>query len=158
MADIPDDLMQRLQSMQGGAPFFHALGARVMEAAPGRSVMRLPYAPMLVGNPDTGVIHGGAITAMLDHACGMAVSSGVEAVRPNSEHGMRGVATLDLRIDYLKAAEPGVDVTVVGECVKVTRQIVFARGRAYQADAEDPIALATGTFILTAFRPGDTKG
>ncbi|MEJ0042002.1 MAG: PaaI family thioesterase [Rhizomicrobium sp.] len=131
-----------------------ALGASVVEAVPGRSVMRLPYAPHLVGNPETGVVHGGAITGLLDHACGMAVSSGVEAVRPNSQYGMRGLATLDLRIDYLKSAKPGMDIFVVGECTRVTRQIVFARGRAFQESEDEPIALATGAFMLTEMRTG----
>jgi uncharacterized protein (TIGR00369 family) len=154
MTDISAEALQHYMSVQGGIPFFQALGAEVVEAAPGRSTMRLPYAAHLVGNPDTGVIHGGAITALLDHACGMAVSSGVEAVRPNAEYGMRGVATLDLRIDYLRAAEPGRDVIVTAECVRVTRQIVFARGRAHQGDPENPVALATGAFILTEMRTG----
>jgi uncharacterized protein (TIGR00369 family) len=154
MTDAPEDMRQYLMAIQRATPFFQALGAEVVEAAPGRSVMRLPYAPHLVGNPDTGVIHGGAITALLDHACGMAVSSGVEVERPNAEYGMRGVATLDLRIDYLRAAEPGRDVIVVGECVRVTRQIVFARGRAHQGDPDKPVALATGAFIITQMRTG----
>jgi acyl-coenzyme A thioesterase PaaI-like protein len=47
---------------------------------------------------------------------------------------------------------------VVGECVKITRQIVFARGRAYQASPDEPIAMATGTFMLTELRASaDTK-
>jgi uncharacterized protein (TIGR00369 family) len=152
MTEISEETRQFYKAIQAATPFFQALGAEVVEAVPGRSTMRLPYAAHLVGNPDTGVIHGGAITALLDHACGMAVSSGVEAARPNAEYGMRGVATLDLRIDYLKAAEPGRDVIVVGECVKVTRQIVFARGRAHQGDPEKPVALATGAFIITPMR------
>jgi len=154
MSDRPDETLQQLLSVQDGIPFFVALGASVVEAVPGRSVMRLPYAPHLIGNPDTGVVHGGAITGLLDHACGMAVSSGVEAVRPNSEYGMRALATLDLRIDYLRAAKPGADIIVVGECIRVTRRIVFARGRAFQEREDEPIALATGAFMLTEMRTG----
>jgi uncharacterized protein (TIGR00369 family) len=154
MSDIPNEMLQRFMSAQGGTPFFLALGASVVEAVPGRSVMRLPYAPHIVGNPDTGVVHGGAITALLDQACGMAVGSGLAAARPAEDGGMRGIATLDLRIDYLKAATPGADITVVGECVKITHQIVFARGRAFQESAEEPIALATATFMITELRMG----
>ena len=140
---------------QGATAFFQALGAEVVEAAPGRSVMRLPYAPHIVGNPDTGVVHGGAVTGMLDHACGMAVGSALAAQpTPEGGTGMRGVATLDLRIDYLKAAQPGTAITVIGECVKITHQIVFARGRAYQDSPDDPVALATGTFMITEMRLG----
>ena len=108
----------------------------------------------IVGNPDTGVVHGGAVTAMLDHACGMAVGSALAAAPTPEGGGMRAVATLDLRIDYLKSARPGAAITVIGECVKLTRQIGFARGRAYQDSAEDPVALAAGTFMITEMKLG----
>ncbi|MBS0469700.1 MAG: PaaI family thioesterase [Proteobacteria bacterium] len=132
---------------QGGAPFFQAVGGQIVESEPGRSLMRLPYSPFIVGNPDTGVVHGGVITGMLDHACGMAVGSQLGALSA-TPGAMRSIATLDLRIDYMKAAKPDADIFIVGECVKVTRQIVFARGRAYQ-DEDDTVATATAAFIIT---------
>lgn len=151
---MSDNPSERFASALGGTAFLNALGASVVEAAPGRSVMRLPYAPHIVGNPETGIVHGGAITALLDQACGMAVGSALAAAPTPEEGGMRAIATLDLRIDYLKAARPGAAITVVGECVKITRQIVFARGRAFQESADEPVALATATFMITEFRTG----
>jgi hypothetical protein len=32
--------------------------------------MRLPYREELVGNPDTGAIHSGVLTVLLDHTLG----------------------------------------------------------------------------------------
>lgn len=147
MSEIDPEALQRMMMAQGGAPFFQAVGAQVVESEPGRSLMRLPYSPFIVGNPDTGVVHGGVITGMLDHACGMAVGSKLGALSaiPGT---MRSIATLDLRIDYMKAARPDAAILVLGECVKVTRQIVFARGRAYQ-DEDDIVATATAAFIIT---------
>jgi uncharacterized protein (TIGR00369 family) len=154
MTDETDDTLLRfMQQVQGGAAFFQALGASVIAAVPGKSTMRLPYAPHLVGNPDTGVVHGGVITGLLDHACGMAVGSALGAAE-TVPGPMRGIATLDLRIDYMKAAKPGLDIFVIGECVKITRQIVFARGRAYQESEDNVIASANGAFILTELRAG----
>ena len=46
-------------------------------------------------------------------------------------------ATLDLRIDYMKAAAPHEDLLFESECLKIAREIVFARGLAYQADRID---------------------
>ncbi len=37
------------------------------------AVFQLPYDEKLVGNPDTGVLHGGAITALLDACSGASV-------------------------------------------------------------------------------------
>jgi len=157
MADTSstDTELATLMRSRAGTAFIQALGGEIVEASAGKVLMRLPYSNKLVGNPDTGVLHGGAITGMLDHACGMAVGTGLGVIITEAQaRQTTSYATLDLRIDYMKAAKPGADVWVVGECVKITRQIVFARGRAYQDSADDPIALATGTFITTETRAG----
>ena len=157
MTEPPTDLLSLMRS-QAGTAFVRALGAEVIEAEPGRTVMRLPYAPHIVGNPDTGVVHGGAITGLLDHVCGMAVGTGLGVIITDPAlRASTTYATLDLRIDYMKAAKPHEDIFVVGECVKITHQIVFARGRAYQESVDDPIATATGTFMMTEQRPADGK-
>ncbi len=155
MSEPPNEMLARMRAHAGTA-YILALGAEVTLAEPGKSTMRLPYSEKIVGNPDTGVVHGGVITGLLDHACGMAVGSALGAVILGSRGGatITSYATLDLRIDYMKAARPGADILVAAECVKITRQIVFARGCAYQDSVDDPIAMATGTFIMTEQRPG----
>ena len=105
----------------------------------GEVFMRLPYAERLVGNPDDGVLHGGAITSLMDAACGMAVMVRLGQGAP--------IATLDLRIDYLKPAAPGQDVVAHTECYKVTRSVAFVRGFAHHGDESDPIAAVAASFI-----------
>lgn len=136
-ADSPKFSAERL----GHTAFILSLGGEVQEIRKGRARTRLPYAPHLVGDPETGVIHGGVITAMLDHTCGMAVLSALKEIMP--------FATLDLRIDYMKPAEPNADVFIEAECLKVTHEVAFTRGIAYQTSREEPIALSTGAFMLT---------
>src|SRR5439155_16379509 len=80
-------------------PHNEALGIRIVEVANNEAVFELPYDAKLVGNPDTGAVHGGAITAMLDACSGFAVFAALVERVP--------IATLDLRIDYLKAAAAG---------------------------------------------------
>jgi acyl-coenzyme A thioesterase PaaI-like protein len=58
------------------------------------------------------------------------------------------IATLDLRIDFLRAARPGQDVTARAECYKVTRSVAFVRALAHDGDAADSVASAQGTFII----------
>jgi uncharacterized protein (TIGR00369 family) len=155
MAETSDMDLLTLMRSHAGTAFILALGGEIVDARVDRTTMRLPYSRKLVGNPDTGVLHGGVITALLDHACGMAVGTALGVVVTDPEaRATTSYATLDLRIDYMKAARPEADVFVIGECVKITRQIVFARGRAYQDDADDPIATATATFITTQLRAG----
>jgi uncharacterized protein (TIGR00369 family) len=113
----------------------------IVDFGAGRAVLELPYAPHLVGNPETGVIHGGAITALIDSACGGAVLG--KLAKPQR------VATLDRRIDYLKPATPGVAVRCAAECFKVTHHVAFVRATAFHEGAEDDaVATAAGTFVI----------
>lgn len=57
------------------------LGLRYVESAPGRLQLSLPWREDLVGDPDTGVIHGGAITTLFDAACGGALLSELSELR-----------------------------------------------------------------------------
>lgn len=112
----------------------------MIRVAPGSVTMRLPYSDKLVGNPESGVIHGGAITTLVDTAAGTAVFAATRKAQP--------IGTLDLRIDYLKPATPGRDVFARAECYKVTRQIAFVRAVAYHEDPDDPVANCVATFVL----------
>lgn len=107
----------------------------------GMAMMKLPYRADLIGNPDTGVLHGGVITTLLDATSGAAVFMKLWDTTP--------IATLDLRIDYLKPAQPPKDVIARAECLKLTRQVAFVRAVAYHEDPADPIAAASGTFMIT---------
>jgi uncharacterized protein (TIGR00369 family) len=141
MSNPTESWRQAMAAGMGQTPYVAALGGETFAGNPGRVRMRLPYSQKVIGNPDTGVIHGGVITGFLDQCCGMAVGSALR--EPTS------LATLDLRIDYMKPARPGADVWFEGECIKITHEVAFARARAYQETVEDPIALATGTFMFT---------
>ena len=133
--------LERLdQGFTQAVPHNRALGLKFIDFARGEATMLLPFAEHLVGNPETGVLHGGAITSLLDATCGAAVFMQLGEPRP--------IATLDLRIDYLKMAEPRQDVVCKAHCYKVTRNVAFVRGIAYHRDETDPIASAAGSFII----------
>ena len=119
-------------------------GLRLDRAAPGEAWSSLPYRPVFVGDTETGVLHGGVVTAMLDESCGMAVQLALD--------GTRSIATLDLRIDYQKPATPGLDIKAHSFCYRVTRSIAFVRSAAYQESEDDPVATATACFMVGANR------
>lgn len=121
-------------------PHNRALGVS-LEAIDGRHVtLKLPYREDLVGDPITGVLHGGAITTLLDSTAGCAVLL--------AQSSPRRVATLDLRIDYMRPATVGLDVIAVGECFRTTKNVAFVRAVAHHGDPEKLIATATGTFAI----------
>ena len=126
-------------------PHVRELGITLEDAGPGAAVLRLPYQERLIGNPETRVLAGGVITTLIDTAGGAAVLAALGGVHP--------IATLDLRIDYLKPATPGKDVVAHAECYRITRWIAFVRGIAYHEDRSDPIAHCAATFIALADKP-----
>lgn len=144
--DKKEETLARLdQGFVAAIPHNRALGLRFDDFAEGEARLTLPYDERLVGNPLTGVLHGGAITSMLDAACGAAVFLKLERPSP--------IATLDLRIDYLRQATPGHDVHCRARCYKTTRHVAFVRGVAFHDDEEDPIATCQGTFIVQGKGP-----
>ncbi len=121
-------------------PHALALGIRLVAGTPGDATMAVPWRADLVGDPQTGVLAGGVITSLLDHACGRAVGSAVDQ--------SHAIATLDLRIDYMRPAEPGREVFARARCYKVTRAIAFVRAAAFETSEDDPIATAQAAFAL----------
>ncbi|MEM8759754.1 MAG: PaaI family thioesterase [Pseudomonadota bacterium] len=135
-----------------GLPFSGELGMRLHGASDGIAFLSVSYDERLVGDPATGVMHGGVITALLDTACGTAVMA--SAPGKTVKFGkLRATATLDLRIDYMRPATPGQTVIARAECYRLTRAIGFARAIAYHDDAEAPVASAAGAFMLERAKP-----
>ncbi len=89
----------RAQRFVGVLKHCQVLGMQVQAASEQSLTIELPYCQSHVGNPSTGVIHGGVLTTLMDTACGTMVIN----VLPDFEL----CPTLDLRVDYVRAAEPG---------------------------------------------------
>jgi uncharacterized protein (TIGR00369 family) len=140
MSDHLDIMRQVASAMNQGSPQARALGFETVSLEKATAVLKVPYDPKLVGDPDTGVIAGGVVTTLLDHCCGQAAHAALDE--------FKFIATLDLRIDYMRAAEPGKDVYARAHCFKVTRNVAFVRAVAYDADPDDPVAAATAAFML----------
>jgi uncharacterized protein (TIGR00369 family) len=113
---------------------YHAHGPHWTELA-------LPYRADLIGDPTTGILASGPIITLMDMATSIATWLKSGEFRPQ--------ATLDLRIDYLRPAEPGKTVIGRGECYKLTRRIAFVRGEAHDGDPDHPIAHVAGTYMFT---------
>lgn len=131
--DDPGELME-------GLPHARDIGMRLHRSSNGEAVLSIPYDAKLVGDPVSGVLHGGVITALLDTACGSAVMSVPQK--------LNAVATLDLRIDYMRPATVAQAVFARAECYRMTRSVGFARAVAYHDDPDDPIASAAGAFMI----------
>jgi len=114
------------------------LGLKAKDAGDGYLVLELPYSEHIIGNPETGAIHGGAITTLMDTASGSVMICALE--------DFELCPTLDLRVDYMHPAEPGKPVFARAETYKVTPNIIFTRCEAYQQEG-GTIANCVGTFM-----------
>lgn len=137
MSDIL--IVERAKQFLSALRHCQVLGLRVMQADAQGLSLCLPYSEKIVGNPETGVIHGGAITTLMDTTCGISTVCFLPE--------MEICPTLDLRIDYMHPADPHKDVYSFAECYRVTPTVIFTRGYAYQDDPQQPIAHAVGTFM-----------
>ena len=124
----------------GAIPFARALGMGLDEIGDGWARISMPYAEGLIGDPASGVIHGGAVSALMDTCCGAAVMV--------HSDGAIGTATIDLRIDYMRGATPGQRVTAEATCHHVTRHVAFVRAVARDETEGTPVATATATFTF----------
>lgn len=121
-------------------PHAHALGVTLVDVGPGFLEIEMPWRAEFVGDPRTGVLHGGVVSALMDTCCGGAVL--VHPSRPST------TATIDLRLDYLRSATQGQAIRTRAECFHVTRSVAFVRAIARDDDAETPVATATGSFTV----------
>lgn len=145
--DFFDLIRQYAPKVINSVPYARALGFELLDLEPGRAVAKAPYKPETIGDIETGIIHGGVVTALLDNLSGVAVISALTE--------MRSTATLDLRIDYMRPAEVGRDIIAEAKCYHMTRTVAFTRAWAYHETKDRVIATASGSFALNQIRmPG----
>lgn len=120
-------------------PHSRVLQIEFIQGERGRATLRLPYQERLVGDSRTGVLHGGVITTLIDNTSALSIFSLLDEVS--------GYPTLDLRIDYLRPATPGLAVYCTAECYRMGREIAFTRATAYQEGNTQPVAYGVATFM-----------
>lgn len=115
------------------------LGLEVLSAEKNSLEMKLPYSEKIIGNPLAGIIHGGALTTLMDTACGTACFVAIE--------GMELCPTLDLRVDYMKSSEPGQDLIARASVTRITNNVVFTECLVRQQNDDTLVAKCNAAFM-----------
>jgi len=140
---VTDNKQAVAQQFIEAVPHAHDLGMTLLSIGNGEAEMSIDYDTRFVGDPATGVLHGGVVTALLDTCCGAAVMT-----HPSSP---AGTATIDLRIDYMRSATPGQKITAHAKCHRITRSVAFVQATAYDEYKDDPVATVAGAFTVSHF-------
>ena len=132
--------VNRVGTVLESLPHNAKLGIRTVELSRGRCTTCVEFRPELVGDPRRGVLHGGVVTTLIDATAGAAVYSSIP--RGSS------LATLDMRIDYLKPAEPDKRLYATAELYRLTRRVAFVRATAYQDNPGNQVAHCAASFMI----------
>lgn len=129
------------QNFAEAVPHVKQLGISVTDFGVDGVTMSLPYRDEWLGDTERGVIHTGVITTLIDSCCGLALLAHLQTLEP--------IATLDLRMDYLRPALRDKPVHCRAWCYRLTPHIAFLRAEAWQDNAQEPVAASNGAFMRT---------
>jgi uncharacterized protein (TIGR00369 family) len=137
------------QLMEEIIPFNRVLGMKLVTVSRGFVRLEVPFRDELIGDPLRPALHGGVISALADVAGGAAVWSEIEDDRAR-------VATIDLRVDYLR---PGKLEMLIAEAqvVRAGNRVGVADVRLFHGSNEaETIATGKGVYniLITKDRPG----
>ena len=123
------------------------LGARLARVGPGEVEIRLPFAPEL--GQQHGVLHAGAVTAVVDSACGYAA---LTLMPPGT-----AVLSVEFKVNLLAPAA-GREFEATGRVVRAGRTLTVCAGEvvALRDGGGEPevVALIQATMIAVRDRPG----
>lgn len=107
--------------------------------------LELPWRADLIGEDAREVLASGPIVSLMDMASGLAIWTRMGKFQP--------IATLDLRVDYTRAAAPRGSVFGRATCYRTTRSAAFVHGIAHEGDPDNPVARVQGVFMTIAVDP-----
>jgi uncharacterized protein (TIGR00369 family) len=139
-------MAQNMAQIGDMMPQSKAIGARYIEITKASASAILPWQEHLLGDVENGIMASGAVVTLIDQTCGTACIAALN--KPMT------LATLDLRIDYMRAGRKGHDIRARAECYRVTHNIAFVRAFAYDSDNdEDIISAAQACFMINSDQP-----
>ena len=138
-------------NIQGRPPFIDLLGLTFERLDSGEVLVKLPMRDELIGNLETGTVHGGAISAMLDITGGFAVFQKLrkdmkEQSLEDQMKRLSKVKTIDMRVDYLRPPK-GIEFIGTASILRRGSKVAVTRMELHNEEGA-LIAVGTGTYII----------
>ena len=130
--------IEKLQQIISRGPFNQWLNFTILKIDAAGIELKAAWREEWVVNPDRRYTHGGILAAIVDVAADYAIAA---------QYG-RPVPTVDLRVDYHKAAMPG-DLTAKSRIVRMGSQYSTAEAYVYDKDGA-LVASGRGTYFTAS--------
>ena len=127
--------VERVQQMITRGPYHQWLGLKVLALGEDSIEISATWREEWVVNPDRRYTHGGVLAALVDLTADWALVSKMGRPAP----------TIDMRVDYHRAAMPG-DLTAKGRIVKYGSQFSVCEAQVYDKDGQ-LVASGRGTYF-----------
>jgi len=127
--------LEEAQAIVSRGPFLRWLGLQVTEIGPDSISAKARWREDWVANPTLGQTHGGILAALVDFAADFALLGSIG----------HPVPTIDLRVDYHRAAMPG-DLVARGKVVKFGSSVSVAEASIFD---EAGVLLASGRGVYS---------
>jgi len=122
-------------------PLAKFIGVKVLEIEEGFVKLLFPYREEFIGDPRSKRLHGGYTATAIDLAGG--VASMTFMTSPDDD-----VATIDMRIDYLRPGKAK-ELIAVGNVLSKRRRSIVTEMKIYHPDDEKKIiAIGRGVFSI----------
>jgi uncharacterized protein (TIGR00369 family) len=136
-----DLTVEQVQALITRAPFHQWLGLTVVAVGDDTIEIKAKWREEWVVNPERRYTHGGILAALIDLAADYAMI----------KRTGRGVPTIDMRVDYHRAAMPG-DLIARGKVVRFGGQFTTAEAEIMDSDGK-LIASGRGTYFTAPPKP-----
>lgn len=127
--------VEQVEAMITRGPYHQWLGLHVISVGEGTIEIGAKWREDWVVNPERRYTHGGILAALVDLTADWALVSRTG----------RGVPTIDLRVDYHRAAMPG-DLVAKGKVIKFGSAISVAEASVFDATG---VLLASGRGVYS---------
>lgn len=127
---------EELDHLVRNSPFHHWLGVRLKTLHAEEIEIEMPWREEFVSHPGIRYTHGGILATLIDLAADYAIAARIG----------RGVPTVDLRVDYHKAAMPG-PLLARASVIKVGGTLATAEARVYDESGRTLLASGRGVYL-----------